>query len=223
MSADVDDRFKAYVIESGRRKRVEYTTSDAIKGAKEPLVTIVEFSDFQCPYCSAFANTLEELLIAYPKDVRLVFMQFPMPMHRMAKDAAKAAVAAQEQDLFWVMHDHLFANRNGLAPEAVIEQAKALGLDAGKFKADLESEATAKRVAREHELGQALGVRGTPAFFLNGLPFSGAVDPEKLAKFIELEREHALGLVKAGVPRREVYAHIMRASQPVGTLAAGGT
>lgn len=211
---DVDDSMKSLV--TGERVRVVYKPDGAIRGAAEPLVTLVEFSDFQCPFCGSFAQTLEEFLLAYPNDLRLVFMQYPLPMHPNAKLAAKAAIAAQKQRHFWSMHDKMFANRTKLGREDLVGMAGTLGLDAEQFSADLDSEATQERLTWEMAIGNRLGVRGTPSFFVNGRSRSGVVEPDALRTLIEEERTLAQALIEAGAERRAVYAHINRAAAVAG-------
>lgn len=212
---DVDDSLAQHV--QGDRVRVPYEESSAFKGAAEPLVTVVEFSDFQCPFCGRFAQTLDELVLAYPKDVRVVFMQFPLPMHPDAELASKATIAAAAQGKFWAMHDLAFENRTKLGRDDLVGYAEDLGLDVAEFEADLDSEQTKKRLEKEKALGRQLGVRGTPTFFINGLRQSGAMDADALAELVEREREHAQALIEAGAPRNAVYAHITRAARPTGT------
>jgi protein-disulfide isomerase len=212
---DVDDSLASRV--DGDRVRVPYEADAAIKGAAEPLVTIVEFSDFACPFCGAFAQTLDELIVAYPQDVRLVFMQFPLPMHPSAKGAALAALAAHAQSHFWAMHDLMFTHRSKLAPDDLHGYAEDIGLDADTFAADLEAPETTRRLELEMGLAGRLGVRGTPSFFVNGRSKSGAMDPAALRDLIEEERGQAQRLIDAGAPRRAVYAHISRAARPTGT------
>ncbi len=213
---DVDDAFAEQARGAGDRVRATYKPGDAIRGAAEPLVTIVEYSDFQCPFCGTFASTVHELEAVYPDDLRVVFHQYPMPMHPQAPLAAKAAIAAQEQGKFWAMHDHMFANRTKLSEEQLLEAAVDLGMDKAKFEAALGSEETGKRLELEQTLGRRLGVRGTPSFFVNGRQFSGAMDAAALGKIIDEERAFAKTLVDAGVPRKEVYARIMRAAKVAG-------
>jgi protein-disulfide isomerase len=211
---EVDDSLADRV--QGDRVRVEYSVNDPMKGAAEPLVTIVEWSDFQCPFCGTLANTLDELVAAYPEDVRLVFRQFPLPMHPDAELGARATFAAQQQGHFWAMHDRLFANRTKMKRDDLVAHAKALGLDIPKFEADLDDPELVARLERDKGIGRQLGVRGTPAFFINGLQFSGAMDAKQLEEIIESERAHARALIEAGSQRREVYARIMRAARPAG-------
>ena len=216
---DVGDEHAALVKGGPDRVRVPYTKDDAIYGAAEPLVTIVEFSDFQCPFCGRFAQTLHELQRSYPDDVRLVFKQFPLPMHPNATPAAKAAIAASAQGKFWAMHDHMFAHRTDLGDEALVDAAGDLGMDEAAFKAALAAPETQRRLEREVGLGKQLGVRGTPAFFVNGRKFSGAMDPGDLSALVEEERAFAKSIIDAGAERASVYAHIMRASRVTGSRA----
>ncbi len=218
---DVDDSFADKIPTNIDRVRVPYDGDDAIYGAADPLVTIVEFSDFQCPFCGQFAGTLHELVRTYPKDVRLVFKQFPLPMHPSAPLAGQAAIAAGEQRMFWEMHDRLFANRNALSRDDLLGHAKSLGLDVDTFAKALEAPETKDRLAREQALGRQLGVSGTPAFFVNGRPNSGAMDPAALTGLIEQERSFALSLIEAGMKREEVYARVTRAARVPGTRPTG--
>lgn len=213
---DVDDAHKELARGDGDRVRATYKPTDAIRGAAEPLVTIVEYSDFQCPFCGTFANTVHELEKVYPDDLRVVFHQYPMPMHPQAPMAAKAAIAAQQQGKFWAMHDWMFANRTSLSREDLIAAAGDLGLDKAQFETDLESQEAQARLDLEKTLGRRLGVRGTPSFFVNGKRYSGAMDAESLGKIIDEERAFAKTLIDAGVPRNEVFAHIMRAAKVAG-------
>lgn len=182
------------------------------KGAAAPLVTIVEYSDFECPICGGFATILDEVVHSYPDDVRIVFQQFPLSMHPGAEPAARASIAAQAQGRFWAMHDRLFAARHVADSDALVELAGDLGLDTTRFAADLAAPATAARVEAEQANGRKLGVRSTPNFFINGRRVEGALPPERLQKLIDDERSAAQQLVDAGSKREEVYARFMRAA-----------
>ncbi len=145
-----------------------------IKGKKDAKVTIVEFSDFQCPFCQRGASLMEEVLKAYPNDVKIAFKHYPLPFHQDAKPASRAAYAAGKQGKFWEMHDLLFANQQELKRESFIKWAGDLGLNVEKFTADFDSEASSKLVDADVKVGMDNGVRGTPAFFVNGVMLSGA-------------------------------------------------
>ena len=147
-----------------------------VKGPADAKVTIVEFSEFQCPFCKQGAQTMAQVANAYPKDVKVVFKHFPLPaqMHPQARNAALASIAAQKQGKFWEMHDKLFENQPRLSPDLYNSLAQELGLDMAKFKADMEDPATAKRIEEDKAQGEKVGVRGTPGFFVNGVNLSGA-------------------------------------------------
>jgi protein-disulfide isomerase len=207
---DVADTNVALV--TGAREVVPVEADDPSKGAAEPLVVIVEYSDFQCPHCGRFASALDELVVAYPDDVRIVFKQFPLPMHPDAEIGARAALAARAQGKFWAMHDRLFANRSKMSRDDVVDHAKALGLELPAFETALDDGSTGARVAADKRAGAVIGVRGTPSFFVNGLPFSGALPPEELGAVVEQERDLGRRLVEAGTPRAHVPGVIMRAA-----------
>lgn len=169
------EKAEAERMENQFKNPVKFDLKDAwFRGPKDAKVTIVEFSDFQCPYCQRGAKILEEVLKAYPKDVKVAFKHYPLPFHGDAKPAAKASIAAGKQGKFWEMHDLLFANQDALKREAFLKYAKDLGLDVAKFTADMDAEATAKMVEEDTNLGYTNQVQGTPAFFINGVMISGA-------------------------------------------------
>jgi len=142
--------------------------SSAIKGNKNAPVTIVEFSDFQCPYCSRLQPTLNQVLEAYPKDVKLVFKDFPLSFHKQAKNAAKAARAAGEQGKFWEMHDLIFEKFSTVNEAMFKEFAGKLNLDMNKFNADYSSTKYDQLIEQDINMGRTAGVTGTPSLFLNG-------------------------------------------------------
>lgn len=144
------------------------------RGDKNAKITIVEFSDFQCPYCQRAASTMEELMKEYPNQIKLVFKNMPLPFHSEAEPAAKAALAAHEQGKFWEMHDELFANQQRLGAATYEELAKKIGLDVEKFKRDMNDPKLQKAIEEDKELGKKLGVQGTPGFFVNGVQVRGA-------------------------------------------------
>jgi len=156
-----------------------------VKGPANAKVTIIEFSDFQCPFCKRGKDTVYQVLKEYPKDVKLAFKHFPLPMHKEAESAAKAAWAAQQQGKFWEMHDALFDNAQRLGTDFYLEQAKALGLNVDKFKKDMESEAAANAVKADKETGEKNGIQGTPGFFVGGIPVKGAYPFEHFKMIID--------------------------------------
>lgn len=149
-------------------------TSAPARGADKATVTIVEYSDFQCPYCLRVRPTLQKVLDEYPQQVNHVFKHFPLSFHKEAMNAHRAVAAAGEQGKFWEMHDEVFDAPKDLAPETMQKHAEKLGLDMAKFDADYASEATAKKIADDQKEGRSIGVRGTPAFFVNGKYMAGA-------------------------------------------------
>ncbi len=140
----------------------------SIRGPQSAAVTIVEFSDFQCPYCAQAKGLVDQVLAAYPKDVRFAYKNFPLPMHPNADPAARAALAAGKQGKFWEMHDALFAQSGNLSPAAIRAIAEKLRLNVSKFEADMDSPAVKEQLDVEVRQGKVAGVRGTPTFFING-------------------------------------------------------
>lgn len=139
-----------------------------IKGAVDAPVTLTVFDDFQCPYCARLVPLLDQLVEAYTGRVRVVFKHFPLQMHKAAKPAALASIAAREQGKFWEMHDQLFANFKQLNDAKIRQLAEAVGLDMERFDQDLQNPAYLAEVQADIRLGQQAGVRGTPSLFLNG-------------------------------------------------------
>jgi protein-disulfide isomerase len=187
--------------------------AEALKRAAEPgdapsrgnpkaPVTIVMYSEFQCPFCSRVIPTLGELQALYPEDVRFVWRNLPLPFHEAAGLAAEAAMAAGEQGKFWPMYDRLFANQDRLDPPALLEHAKAVGLDVGKFKAALDSGKFRERVDADVALAKAANINGTPTFLINGELFMGA---QPLPAFKQ-KVEAALAKVKGLPPPAPVAA-----------------
>lgn len=159
--------------------------SSPVKGPENAPITIVEFSDFQCPYCSQAAKTVDQVYKAYEGKVKVVFKNLPLPFHSEAKGAAIAALAAGKQGKFFEMHDKLFASQSELSDDLYPRLASELGLDVEKFKKDLQDEALAKSVDADMELANKLGVRGTPGFFVNGVQVKGARPFEYFKQIID--------------------------------------
>ncbi len=144
------------------------------KGSDKAPVTVVEFSDFQCPFCKRVNPTLVEVEKAYGDKVRIGFKHLPLPMHPQALPAAIAAEAARRQGKFWPMHDKLFADQQNLSEETFVKYAKELGLNGEQFKKDLASPEVRAKVDADAREANTLGVNGTPGFFINGRFLSGA-------------------------------------------------
>lgn len=144
-----------------------------VRGNANAPVTIVEFSDFQCPYCSRLQPTLEKVLKDFPNEARLVFKNFPLSFHKQAKNAARATHAAGEQGKYWEMHDITFKNFNKLTEDSFKEFAGKLGLDETKFMADYKSGKYDNQIQQDINLGRQAGVTGTPSLFINGKRMKG--------------------------------------------------
>ena len=140
-----------------------------VRGPKNAPVTIVEFSDFQCPFCAEAKPLLEQVLKAYPDDVKLVFKQFPLSsIHDHAMAAAKATVAAGYQNKFWEMHDILFENNRDLSYDKLKDYAGKIGLNVAVWEEDFQALDVQQAISRDLRTGKAADVDGTPAFFVNG-------------------------------------------------------
>jgi protein-disulfide isomerase len=142
--------------------------TSAVKGDANAPVSIVLFDDFQCPYCAKLLPTLDQVMAAYPKQVKVVFKHFPLSMHKFAKQAAVASIAARNQDKFWPLHDQLFANYNKLNDAKIRELAEAVDLDMARFDQDMANPDLLQEVNTDMQLGAKAGVRGTPAVYING-------------------------------------------------------
>lgn len=159
--------------------------SDHIIGSKNAKVTLIEYSDFECPFCKRHFDTVEQALKDFPKDVRLVYRHYPLSFHANAQKEAEASECAAKlggNDAFWKMHDKIFtlttSNGTGFALDKLGTTAKEIGLDQTKFQKCLDSGEMAARVAADTATGNDSGVQGTPATFVNGNLISGAVPYE---------------------------------------------
>ena len=152
------------------------------EGAK---VTLVEFSDFQCPFCSRAANVVTQVKKKYGDKVRFVFRQFPLSFHQNAQVAAEAALAAHAQGKFWELHDKMFADQAKLDRPALESTAKEVGLDLAAFKKALDAKTFAEAVAADTKLGEEVGVDGTPTVFINGKRVADPTNFDTLSKQID--------------------------------------
>lgn len=172
------------------------------KGPATAKITLVEFSDFQCPYCAAATHQIDTLLSKHPQDIRLVFKQFPLDIHSDAALAAEAALAAHAQGKFWPMHDKLYANFRSISREKIFELAKEVGLDQTRFAADLNSGKYKSAVQKELSEGERAGVSGTPTLFVNGKHFNGPVEVPILEQVVQTELKSGASTAKA-LPRSQ--------------------
>ena len=154
-------------------------------GPANAPITIVEFSDFQCPFCKRVEPALKQVREKYGDNVRLVYMDYPLPMHDHAIDAAKAGRCAEEQGKFWQYHDAMFTDQNKESPADLKAIAKNLGMDTAKFDTCFDQAKTEAGVKADLEQGKALGIDGTPAFFINGRMLAGAQPAESFNKIID--------------------------------------
>jgi protein-disulfide isomerase len=158
-----------------------------VKGSNSAKVTVVAFSDFQCPFCSRAVPTMKQIEDTYKNKVRLAFKQLPLPFHDKAQGAAEASLAAHEQGKFWEYHDKLFANQQALDRPSLEKYAQEIGLNVGKFKAALDSGKFKKQVEDEAKFGNSIGATGTPTFYVNGKVLVGAQPFEKFKEMIDQE------------------------------------
>ena len=158
--------------ESGALDRVG--TRDHARGPKDAPVTLVKYGDYECPYCAEAHPVLKELQERVGEQVRFVFRHFPLDsVHPRARRAAQAAEAAASQGRFWEMHDLLYERQAELGEEDLMRYAAELGLDLRRFEEDLANDNHAWRIEEDRLGGDRAGVGGTPAFFVNGLRYTG--------------------------------------------------
>ena len=181
------------------RTKDEELSQELTKGGSTPLgdpkspVTIVEFSDFECPFCKRMADTLEkEVMTKEGGKVHVVYRYFPLPMHPWAKDAAEIAecVQMQQPEAFWAMHDYFFQNQQNLHPDDMKQQAMTFattlkGIDQKQFSSCVDRELALGPVTQDQQLGQKMGVRGTPALYINGVRFDGARSGDEINRLVE--------------------------------------
>jgi protein-disulfide isomerase len=155
------------------------------RGPQDASVLIVEFADYECPYCQRSVADLKKIQAEFPGKVTLAFKDFPLPMHRSAQKAAEAAGCAGRQGKFWDFHDTMFANAQKLEPLHLKEYARTLKLDVASFDQCLDAGEQAEAVRKDLAQAQRLGLTGTPSFFINGHFLSGAVQYSTLREIVE--------------------------------------
>jgi protein-disulfide isomerase len=186
-------KYHATILLEPRREAV--AGSGLVRGPAQAPVTIVEFSDFQCPFCGRLEPVLQRVLANYPTQVRLVYRNYPLPeLHPQAERAAEAGFCARDQGKFWEMHDLLFAEQQSLGDADLKDKARRLGLDEEKFAQCLDTGQTRSTVEVDVKDGDALGIQGTPANFINGRFLSGAVEEAELTAIIDDELSRAARL-----------------------------
>ena len=204
-SAAVDPSVERYKVTVGKAP---------VTGSASAKVTIIEFSDYQCPFCSRVEPTIEKVKHTYGKDVRVAFKHSPLPFHPNAAPAARAAMTAQEQGVekFWAFHTKLFENQDKLDEQHFAEFAQQVGLDVSKFKNDLGQNKAKYDAQIEADKAEAakFGANGTPHFFINGRKLAGAQPFENFQKIIDEELGTAERLLKGGVRPDQLYASIIQ-------------
>jgi protein-disulfide isomerase len=167
--------------------RVEVAATGPAQGPATAPITIVEFSDFQCPYCARLIPTLDQVKAKYGDKVRIVFRQYPLAFHENAQKAAEASLCANEQGKFWELHNAMFENQQALAVEQLKAKAAELGMNAEQFNSCLDGSKFAAQVKADFDEGSKAGVSGTPAMFINGRFLSGAQPLNEITKVIDDE------------------------------------
>jgi protein-disulfide isomerase len=177
----LEERLKSEnkVVVNYKPFRLQFVNDGApVAGKKDAPVELVEFSDFQCPFCQRMAPTINEIKQKYPDQVRIVYRQFPLTnIHPFAFKAAEASLCANEQGKFWELHDVMFKDQKKLAVSDLKETAKGLGLDEKKFNSCLDSGRYVEQVQNDSKEAQKIGVTGTPALFVNGVMIDGGAVP----------------------------------------------
>ncbi|HEX2686282.1 MAG TPA: thioredoxin domain-containing protein [Kofleriaceae bacterium] len=182
-------------------------------GPDDALVTIVVWSDFQCPFCAKQAPVLAHLRDKYKDDVRIIYRHFAMGFHRNAALAAEAGVAAAEQGKFWAFHDQVFANFGHLERADLEQFAEAAELDLPAFRAALDERRYHDAIVAEAASAEALGVDGTPTMFINGLPVGGARDIATMDRLVELHLAKARAMTNRGIAPADFYALLMSSAE----------
>lgn len=173
-------------LEEKLKKRVDVKFDGApVKGNAAAKITIVEFSDFQCPFCKRVLPTVDQVMKEYEGKVKLAFRHNPLPFHPNATPAAKAAMAAHKQGKFWEMHDKLFNGQQDLTDKNFKKWAGELKLNVAKFEKDMKDPAVAKEIEDDASFARANGAGGTPSFFVNGVILVGAQPFEKFKEVID--------------------------------------
>ncbi len=188
LSEKLETDQKTSSVESRKASRVELTISeeDHIRGNPDAPVTIIEYSDFQCPFCQRFHPTVRQILEDYPDQVRWVYKHFPLDsIHSEARPSAEASECAAEQGKFWQFADELFENQSRMGSSLYEELASQIGLNMGQFESCISSRKYKDHVEADLQEGIKAGITGTPGSFVNGEEISGAVPYDYLKTTVE--------------------------------------
>jgi protein-disulfide isomerase len=199
------------IADDVERFKVPVTSDQPSKGPKDALVTIVEFSEFQCPFCARVLPTMKQIQETYGDKVRIVWRNNPLAFHNNAAPAAAVAMEAFAQggnDKFWEVHDVLFANQKALDRANLEKYAEEAGLDLAKVKKALDDGTHAKAIAADQSVASQFGARGTPYFFVNGRQLRGAQPFASFKGVIDDEIAKAESLIAKGVKKEQLYATI---------------
>ncbi len=195
------------------RFNVPVTEEQPWKGTEDALVTIVEISDFECPFCGRVGPTVEQIMREYDGKVKVVWRNNPLPFHQNAGPAANAAMEAFEQggnEKFWAFHDKLFQNQRELTRPNLERWAQEVGLNMDQFRAALDNNEHSQQISADQAIATRIGARGTPHFVINGRKIAGAQPFERFKEIIDEEIATANGIVEQGTPASRVYATLMQ-------------
>jgi protein-disulfide isomerase len=194
---------------------VPVAADDAVRGSRFAYVTIVVFSDFECPACSAFRAPLEKVRAAHgPEDVRVVFKNYPLPQHphaRIAAEVGQGVLALRGPEAFWRYHDRVFDGQQAMSDARVVAWAREAGADEAKIREGLSRKTWAAKIDKDRETGTRLGILGTPAIFVNGIALED-LDDELLEEVVKDQLDKARSLNERGVARDKIYTRLSTAN-----------
>jgi len=185
--ADTLDAVGQYIENAYRKYSFDLSKTPHVGDPKAPVV-IVEFADFECPYCRLARDVLKQVVKQNEGDVVFYFKQFPLSMHQNAMPAAMAALAAHKQGRFWPMYDLLFDNQKDLSEAKILELAQVLGLNMERFKKDWKSPEIANQIASERKEGESANVTSTPSIYINGRKYLGEKTPDAISQAVKSAR-----------------------------------
>lgn len=183
-----------------------------VRGPATALVTIIEFSDYQCPFCKRAEASIDRLREEYPSEVRIVFKQQPLPFHPNAEPAAELALEARAQRgdaAYWIAHDKLFASQPALDTARLLDIARSMGLDEGRVSTAILTKKHRQTIEADSKLGNSFGARGTPTFFINGRRLTGAQPFEKFKQIVDEEIPKAREKLASGTSKANLYDELV--------------
>lgn len=201
------------------RYRITLNANERCRGPSDAKVTIVEYGDYQCPYCARIETTLKALMESFDGDVRVCFRNNPLPFHPFAIPAAEAALAAGDQGRYWQMHNLLFSEQEDLSRETLDRLAGQLHLDMTRYHRAMDNLEHKALMDAEAATAREFAVKGTPVFFINGTRLNGAERQEVFKALVEIEINAADALIQNGTPRSAVYERLIAAGTPRSQVA----